>query len=196
MIFVPARQCPKQVATPTCEGDNEAGAKINPPKPGSGNSCYPKLGGDEDAAAGAVDETFFILWKKRGRVRIGDGTATWLYRTADNRVKKAMTKKARYAAGIDGNEESDRTAALAESDVYFRSDAPEDDAVEKVRDALPAEYRELFRMRFMEKMTLFDVSEATGLPYSTLRRRIARMTLVVREIVGEMYRDCDIGSGQ
>ena len=158
--------------------------------------CLFKLGGDEDAAAGAVDETFFILWKKRDRARIGDGTATWLYRTADNRVKKAMTKKARYAAGIDGNEESDRTAALAESDVYFRSDAPEDDAVEKVRDALPAEYRELFRMRFMEKMTLFDVSEATGLPYSTLRRRIARMTLVVREIVGEMYRDCDIGSGQ
>ena len=158
--------------------------------------CLFKIGGDEDAAAGAVDETFFILWKKRDHIKIGEGVATWLYKTVDNCVKKAITKKAKYTCGIDGGDESDRIAALAESDVYFRSDAPDEDGVDKVSDALPEEYRELFRMRFMEKMTLFDVSEATGLPYSTLRRRIARMTLIIREIVGDMYRDCDIRSGE
>ena len=42
LIFVPARQCPKQVVIPTCEGDNEAGTEISPSKPGSDNSCYPK----------------------------------------------------------------------------------------------------------------------------------------------------------
>lgn len=158
--------------------------------------CLAALSRDRDAAAEAVDEAFLTLYRKWDSLDLG-GVGIWLYRTADNKMRKILKKKARFSGRTDlygDAEDLDRLAELRTGDVYFRGEIPEDDAVERVRSSLPEEFRDLFEERFIRKKTLFEISESTGLSYSTLRRRLAKTSLLVREIVADMFRDSDISN--
>ena len=160
--------------------------------------CLTLLHGDRDGAEDAADETFVTLFRKWDSLDVGGKIGAWLYRTAGNKVKAVIKDRARTLGKVDlvgDGADFERSLGLSGSDVYFRSDVPEDEGIARILCALPEEYRELFRLRFSEKRTLSDISESTGLPYSTLRRRIARMTLAVRRIVRGMYEDSDIKSG-
>ena len=157
--------------------------------------CLTLLHGDRDGAAEAADEAFVTLFRKWDSLVVDGKIGSWLYRTAGNKVKAVIKDRARTLGKVDlvgDGADFERSLELSESDVYFKNEIPEDEGVKRVVQALPDEYRDLFLLRFSEKRTLGEISESTGLPYSTLRRKIARMTLAVKGIVREMYGDSDI----
>ena len=77
-------------------------------------------------------------------------------------------------------------------DRYFKDETPEEDMIKKVGESVPEEYRELFRLRYVEKKTLNEIAERLGVPYSTLRRRISKMDLVIRREIHKMLGNSDV----
>ena len=65
----------------------------------------------------------------------------------------------------------------------------EEELVEKVRDSLPEGMRDLFAYRFIEKKTIEEISELTGIPYSTLRYRLMKTEAAARRNIREMFGD-------
>ncbi len=56
------------------------------------NYCKYKLGGNMTAAEDVTQEVFFILYRKRNRLKMGENIKLWLYRTADNEIKVYIRK--------------------------------------------------------------------------------------------------------
>ena len=159
--------------------------------------CLTKLSFDRDAAAEAADNVFVTVYRKWDRLEIGGNVKYWLYRAADNFIKKQQKKKKLTADRFDrfGDAgELENRDDLAAKDVYFRSETPEEELIAEIRDSLPEEYGDLFNMRYVEKKTLEDISSSLGVTYSTLRRRIAKLDIVIKRTVHEKLNDSDIES--
>lgn len=56
------------------------------------NYCKYKLYGNKEAAEDITQEVFFILYRKRNHIKMGDNIKLWLYRTADNLIKAYIRK--------------------------------------------------------------------------------------------------------
>lgn len=68
------------------------------------NYCKYKLSGSLTAAEDVTQEVFFILYRKRNRLKMGDNIKLWLYRTADNEIKTYIRKNPSFMP-IDDYEE-------------------------------------------------------------------------------------------
>ena len=159
--------------------------------------CLTKLSFDRDAAAEAADNVFVTVYRKWDRLDVGGSVKYWLYRAADNFVKKQYKKKKRSADRTDrfcDPEELENRDDLSARDVYFRSEKSEEDLISEIGGSVPGEYRELFNLRYVEKKTIEEISSCLGVPYSTLRRRIAKLEIVIRRTVHEKLNDSDIES--
>ena len=157
--------------------------------------CLVRLSFDRDSAADAADNVFMTLYEKRDRIDPGERIGMWLYRAADNYIKKAYLKAKRYYSMIDGEIDPDDPgdAELFSSwDRYFKDETPEEDMIMRIGESVPEEYRELFRLRYVEKKTLNEIAERLGVPYSTLRRRISKMDLEIRREIHKMFGNSDV----
>lgn len=56
------------------------------------NYCKYKLNGNKTAAEDITQEVFFVLYKKRNHLKMGDNIKLWLYRAADNQIKAYIRK--------------------------------------------------------------------------------------------------------
>lgn len=68
------------------------------------NYCKYKLSGSQTAAEDVTQEVFFILYRKRNRLKMGENIKLWLYRTADNEIKTYIRKNPSFPP-IDDYEE-------------------------------------------------------------------------------------------
>ena len=159
--------------------------------------CLTKISFDRDCAAEAADNVFVTLYRKWDKLTLGENVKFWLYRTADNFIKKQHKKKKRTGDRLDvfsGPEDIEDREEFASRDVYFKSETSEDDMILEIRDSVSEEYRELFKLRYVEKKTLEEISSVLDVPYSTLRRRIAKLDIVIKRIIHEKLYDSDIES--
>lgn len=56
------------------------------------NYCKYRLDGNKSAAEDITQEVFFVLYKKRNHLKMGDNIKLWLYRAADNQIKAYIRK--------------------------------------------------------------------------------------------------------
>lgn len=56
------------------------------------NYCKYKLNGNKTAAEDITQEVFFVLYRKRNHLKMGDNIKLWLYRAADNQIKAYIRK--------------------------------------------------------------------------------------------------------
>lgn len=68
------------------------------------NYCKYKLSGSQTAAEDVTQEVFFILYRKRNRLKMGENIKLWLYRTADNEIKTYIRKNPSFTPIEDYDE--------------------------------------------------------------------------------------------
>lgn len=151
-----------------------------------------RLGYDEGLTLETFDDVICVLYRRWDDVDVGGNIAPWLFRVADNCIKANVRKNERYysrhvpldeARGALGRD-------FISADVYSEnSGLTEEELVEKVRDSLPEGMRDLFAYRFIEKKTIEEISELTGIPYSTLRYRLMKTEAAARRNIREMFGD-------
>lgn len=153
--------------------------------------CYYRLGENKPLADETINDIIYLLYNKWDTLDVDDNIRAWLYRAADRIVKQNLKKHNRYYNKFESLEAvvEDHILSGAEYyDEYFINDSSIEDYVEMLRDALPVEYRKIFKYRYIEKRTLQDIVELTGIPYSSLRLKISKIEILIKAEINKLFK--------
>ena len=150
--------------------------------------CYLRVSCDSHLADEVYNDVLLILYRKWAVLDKEKGIRTWLYKTANHCAARALRKKLRrIGQTLSWEELREHGVEPAVQDVYFDSKEPSEAYYPRLEQALPEEYREIFRQRFLQKRTLEEVARNVGLPYSTLRLRLMKIEKLVRREVERIF---------
>lgn len=150
---------------------------------------------DSDLADTLTQECFLRAYKSRGRFRGEAKVATWLFRIAINLARDHM--RSRRLAFWKKFPTSDEVELELTEAVPDERATPERrllaqerlQSVWKALDDLPARQREVFLLRFMEEMSVEEISAATDLRPGTVKAHLFRAMNAVRRRVKERYEE-------
>ena len=153
--------------------------------------CYYRLMENKTLTEETIDDIIHILYQKWDTLDLNGNIRAYLYRVADNCIKHNLENYNRYYQHNESLEEAidnNRFDYVEQYDDYFLDDeTPEEVYIERIKQALPDEYKEIFIYRYIEKKTLMETSELTGIPYSSLRLRISKIEKLIRDEVKRLF---------
>lgn len=154
-----------------------------------------KNGMDPSIAEDCTQKTFIVLLEQlRKGVQI-DYPRAFLYRTAENFVKRAITQHFKQCKTHQLLEDIDRLnvtnadndlcfCKLFESDIYIEQDT----LISEVLNRLTDSDRAIYTMRYRKKCTISELAMELGISYSAVTSRIYRLRLKIENIVHEEIR--------
>lgn len=113
---------------------------------------------NDDIAENLVQDTFIILWKKRGEFRVDTNLNAWLYTVARNnclkRLRDDKKRKGMFVSGIQNEQELDlNIGALSVLDTSDLTIGEIERIVNETLESLSPQCRKVFEMsRFGNKM--------------------------------------------
>ena len=149
--------------------------------------CRYRLAEYGDFADDTVNEVFLTLYKKWDEAPINGNIGAYLYRTADNCVRNQIKKQRRYDKRIfrSGETDVEENAGMT-FDEYFANDGfSERSGMVYVYNKLPDEYKTLFKLRYVDKLKLEDITAQTDIKYSALRLRLFKMEPIIKKYIKE-----------
>ncbi len=155
--------------------------------------------GDKEEARDVAQDVFYTVFKSIDSFRGDSKLSTWIYRVATNHCKNRIKYLGRRARGQkqEFNEISEQSsvesASMATSAQIDRPDQAFDGAetetiVQRALAALDDEHRSLVVMRDIEGMTYEEIQSITGLPEGTVKSRLHRARLALKEHVEAQYK--------
>ena len=136
----------------------------------------------EDDALEAAQDTFLAVWRGVGSFRADAAFSTWLYRLATNACLDLLRREKKNGGNVSLDDEGSSVEPVD------RAPSPEE-AVERsetqrmVREALlalPDDYRQILLLRETEQLSYAEIAEITGLELGTVKSRISRARLALR----------------
>lgn len=141
--------------------------------------CENGLKNDHFAAEEITNDVFMIMYEKWDTIRF-TGTKTWLIKTAKYRIFHYFRDK-NYDDSL-----SDFTDQNLPNEL--RNDTLEDSIVSEqftqaILSSLDDTERMLFTYRYINDMTLSEISEVTEIAYSTVRLRLINIENKIKELI-------------
>ena len=153
--------------------------------------CYYRLMNNKTLTEETIDDIFHILYKKWDTLDFNNNIRAYLYRIADNRIKRTLENFNQYYKFNESLEEAienNKFDHIYQCDDYFTDDEfSESKNIERIKQSLPQEFQEIFVYRYIEKKTLVETAELTGIPYSSLRLRISKIEKIIRDEVKKIF---------
>jgi RNA polymerase sigma-70 factor, ECF subfamily len=136
--------------------------------------------GNRQEAEDAVQETFLKLYTNLHRYDDNLKFSTWLYRIGTNLcIDRLRKKRAVYSldAEVDGGEGADYYALMPSDE-----DTPEKQVIlsetqMQIRhaiDTLPEKYKSVVVLRYLNDLSLQEISEVLNMPVTTVKTRVHR----------------------
>ena len=143
---------------------------------------------DEDLAADATQEAFISAFRSIASYRGGSFKA-WLMRTVTNACYDELRRQKRRPTTplepeTDDGDEIDSPRWLADSRMTPSEKAEADElehAIQHCLEALPTEFRTVVVLADVQGMDYSEVAEASKVPLGTIKSRLARARLRLRE---------------
>lgn len=147
---------------------------------------------DSAEAEEVAQEVFVTVFKSIDSFRGDAKISTWIYRIAVNHARNRIKYLSRRARGRhqDVNEMSDRL------DIHDgrAPDAPDamleakltKQTVERALAELPADFREVFLLREVEKLSYDEIEARTGLAKGTVKSRLFRARKALQEELDQL----------
>lgn len=139
---------------------------------------------DEALAEDLAQDAFLRAYRSLGRFQTGRRFGPWLSAIAANRIRDFIKTRARRS---EVPWELDRSPASGQSTPLERAAARE--MLQKVEGGvaqMPEETREVLRLRFVMGMDYEDVAQALDIPLGTVKSRISRARLQLKQILTEV----------
>ena len=153
--------------------------------------CYYRLMENKTLTEETIDDIIHILYQKWDTLDLNGNIRAYLYRVADNCIKHNLENYNRYYKRNESLEDAidnNRFDYVEQYDDYFLDDeTPEEVYIEKIKQVLPDEYRQIFIYRYIEKKTLMETSKLIGIPYSSLRLRIIKIEKIIRDEIKKIF---------
>jgi RNA polymerase sigma-70 factor (ECF subfamily) len=150
--------------------------------------------GDEDQAADASQEAFLSAFRSIASFRGGSFKA-WLMRTVTNACYDELRRQKRRPTtplepdNSDG-EEMDSPRWMADPSMTPEQKAEADElehAIQHCLNALPTDFRAVVVMADIQGMDYTEVASATRVPLGTIKSRLARARLRLRECLQDFW---------
>lgn len=139
--------------------------------------------GDRREAEEALQDTFVQLWKRASRYDAAkSGPLTWMILVARGLAIDRLRQRARQHAGFDRLLTASPANEVAEDTAFTRlADGESAQRVGLALRALPAEQRAAIELAFYRGCTQDEIARATGEPLGTIKARIRRGMLALRQ---------------
>ncbi len=150
------------------------------------NTVYRLVDNAEDALD-VVQEAFFNAYQSLDSFQGGSAFFTWLYRIAVN-TAISLKRKRRVLVRLDGGRDGETTIEpLDPSDLsrpeHALEQAEQERRVQQALARLSPEHRAVLVMKDMEGQKYENMAEALQVPIGTIRSRLHRARLELREIL-------------
>ena len=137
---------------------------------------------NEQDALEAAQDTFLAVWRGIGSFRQDAAFSTWLYRLASNACLDLLRREKKNAQSVSLDDEEARIdppdAAPQPQEALERSETQR--MVREALYALPDGYRQILLLRETVQLSYTEIAEATGLELGTVKSRISRARLALR----------------
>jgi RNA polymerase sigma-70 factor (ECF subfamily) len=140
------------------------------------NVVYRMLRNREEAED-IMQETFLRVFKERERYDPTYSFSTWIYTIALNLCRNELKRKKKFRFfGLDLIKDDRRYAVEG-----LRIDNRLSSSLEKAIACLPLRYRTAFLLREVNQLSYEEMSECMGVPLGTVKSRVNRARLMLRE---------------
>lgn len=126
--------------------------------------------GDRAAAEEAAQDALFRIWKGLPRFRGESSLSTWIYAITRN---ACLTARGRAGPRMESLEEPAGLHAAEKRSAGGWQTAPVPD-VAALLDTLPAKYREVVALFYMQEKSYDEVASMLGLPVGTVKTYLFR----------------------
>ncbi|MCX7917240.1 MAG: sigma-70 family RNA polymerase sigma factor [bacterium] len=153
-----------------------------------------KILGNRDDAADILQETYIKAYENLPKFEGKSSFSTWLYRIATNFALMKLRKEKYKKISIDEiKKSSDENYKLEISDwsnsPYFQYRNEElKEILNNAINSLPPKYKTIFILHDIEGLSIGEISEILSLSIPTVKTRIHRSRLFLREKLSEYFK--------
>lgn len=128
---------------------------------------------------------FGLMWSRRASISPDGNLPAWLYVVARNAVFKEVRRQVTASKYLDYLSNNDN-ADSQENDLTERDTAVIMSEAEAAIDALPESRRKIYKMRFIEGLSVHEISERLDISPKTVETQIARAKNAIRQRISEL----------
>lgn len=140
----------------------------------------------DDAICEDITQSCFgLMWSRRETISPDGNVAAWLYVVARNAVFKEVRRQVTVSKYLDYLSNNDN-ADSQENDLTERDTAVIMSEAEAAIAALPESRRKIYKMRFIEGMSVHEISERLDISPKTVETQIARAKNAIRQRISEL----------
>jgi RNA polymerase sigma-70 factor (ECF subfamily) len=145
--------------------------------------------GDVREAEEVLQDTFVQLWKRAGRYDAAKaGPLTWMILVTRGLALDRLRQRSRRQTGLERfRAASDADGVQEENAFTWLSDAESARRVGQALGSLPAEQRTAIELAFYRGCTQEEIARTTGQPLGTIKARIRRGMLALRQRLKERH---------
>ena len=154
------------------------------------NLCYWYLG-DYQEANDAAQEAFIKIFRSLNKFRFKSAVSTWFYRITVNncisRLKSLQYRQRKKMVPLDSSgtaESDDHSVQLGDESQGPAKELEKKERltlIKKAIDSLPSDQKMVVTLRDIQGLSYDEISSATGLKLGTVKSRLARARLGLRE---------------
>ncbi|MFK4439934.1 RNA polymerase sigma-70 factor (ECF subfamily) [Paenibacillus sp. RC21] len=136
--------------------------------------------GNRHEAEDLVQETFLRVYRNLEKYDHGQKFSTWIYRIATNLcIDRLRRRKPTYSLDAEMNEQEgvDGYAMLASEELTPEGHtllSETQSLIHNAIDSLPDKYRTIMVLRYLQELSLQEISDVLNLPVTTIKTRVHR----------------------
>ena len=142
-----------------------------------------RMGLRPEDAEEAAQNAFLAAWRGLPSFRGEAKFSTWLYRLASNAAVDILRREKKYENQWDIEDLQRPDAAPSPQEQVERQDTQQ--AVRAAMAALPAEFRQVLVLRYLQEMSYQEIAQALALPEGTVKSRINRAKGQLKALLAE-----------
>ena len=137
---------------------------------------------DEDDAMEAAQDAFLAVWRGIGSFRADARFSTWVYRLTANACLDLLRREEKRGGdlSLDGEEGVAEPADPSPTPEELAERQETRRLVREALRALPDDYRAVLLLRELGQLSYAEIADATGLELGTVKSRISRARLALR----------------
>ena len=140
----------------------------------------------DDAISEDITQSCFgLMWSRRETFSPDGNVPAWLYVVARNAVFKEVRRQVTASKYLDYLSNNDN-ADSQENDLTERDTAVIMSEAEAAIAALPESRRKIYKMRFIEGLSVHEISERLDISPKTVETQIARAKNAIRQRISEL----------
>ena len=161
------------------------------------NLCL-RIMGDYDLAAEMAQEAFLRAWRSIGSFRGDSRFTTWLYTVAHNlclnRLEGVQRDASHRVNTADAAEELGRIHSKEEDPAVAYDRNEQKGSIHALIDKLPAKYRAVITLFYLQELSYQEIAEVTGLPIGTVKTHLFRAKEILRRAMEDEELRGEIGT--